>query len=178
MLNKKGQGLSTTAIVLIVLGVLVLVILILGFTMGWKKIAPWLTTSDIQKTVDACSIACSTGSVYDYCAATRELTDEDKNEIATNCNVFSKMPKLVSYGIAACPTIDCPPLPNCAEVVDGITVESMGSARITVTIGLEKDSCSTDPATRDYDVSNLAGDTTATEPFCCIDAGQWDNMFN
>ena len=73
-MNKKAQGLSTNAIILIVLGVIVLVILAIGFLAGWDKIAPWIKPSNnVQTIVDACSMACSTNSVYDYCSVKREL---------------------------------------------------------------------------------------------------------
>lgn len=42
MLNKKAQGMSTSTIILLILGIVILVILILGFTLGWDKIAPWM----------------------------------------------------------------------------------------------------------------------------------------
>ena len=37
-MNKKGQGLSINAIILIVLGIVVLVFLILGFALGWGNL--------------------------------------------------------------------------------------------------------------------------------------------
>ncbi len=77
-MNKKAQGLSTNAIILIVLGVIVLVILVIGFMAGWDKIAPWIKPSNnVQTIVDACSMACSMDSVYDYCSVMRELIIEE-----------------------------------------------------------------------------------------------------
>ena len=106
MFNKRGQGLSTQAIILIVLGVFVLAILILGFTMGWKNIAPWLGGGDNVKTiVDACSVACGTQSQYDYCTVERELKDANDNEIKTTCDVLST--SYTTYGIAECPSVTC-----------------------------------------------------------------------
>ena len=37
-LNKKGQDLSIGTLILIVLGIVVLVLLILGFTLGWGNL--------------------------------------------------------------------------------------------------------------------------------------------
>ena len=42
MMNKKGQEMSVTAIILIILGLIVLVVLILGFTVGWSQIKEWI----------------------------------------------------------------------------------------------------------------------------------------
>ena len=100
-MNKKAQGLSTNAIILIILGVVVLVVLIIGFMAGWDKIAPWIKPSNNVKTiVDACSMACSTDSVYDYCLKKRELKTEDETLKDVTCYYLSvKQPK---YGIAKC----------------------------------------------------------------------------
>ena len=49
--NTKGQEMSVTTIILIVLGLAVLIILIIGFRIGWNKILPFLPTNNV-KTVD------------------------------------------------------------------------------------------------------------------------------
>ena len=43
MKNKKAQEFSTNTIILIILGIVVLVVLIIGFSFGWEKVAPWLS---------------------------------------------------------------------------------------------------------------------------------------
>ena len=104
-MNKKAQGLSTNAIILIVLGVIVLVILIAGFTMGWGKLAPWLSTNNVDTIATACETACVTNSIYDFCSKERELNDgEDK--IKTSCYVFSITDGLTKYGVQKC-SLDC-----------------------------------------------------------------------
>ncbi|MFH1431039.1 MAG: hypothetical protein ABIG37_01050 [Nanoarchaeota archaeon] len=80
-MNKRGQGLSTNAIVLIVLGVVVLGVLIIGFTMGWEKIAPWLGKSNIDTVKQQCSVACATKSVYEYCNVVRDIKGLDDSQI-------------------------------------------------------------------------------------------------
>ena len=54
MKNKKAQGLSTNAIVLIILGIIFLVVLIIGFSFGWEKIAPWLPQDEFNIIKDEC----------------------------------------------------------------------------------------------------------------------------
>jgi hypothetical protein len=106
--NKRGQGLSTNAIILIVLGIFVLVILILGFTMGWDKISPFIDSdNNIDLIVQQCSIACSTNSVYDYCTKKRVLTPEDsKLELEdVDCNYLAR--NQTKYGIELCSSISC-----------------------------------------------------------------------
>ncbi len=114
-MNKKAQGLSTNAIILIVLGVIVLVILAIGFFAGWEKIAPWIKPSNnVQTIVDACSMACSTNSIYDFCSVKRDLKDEDGTLKDVTCYTLSLDDNLKKYGIDQC-SVDCKSSLECAE---------------------------------------------------------------
>lgn len=129
MQNKKGQGLSTNAIILIILGVLVLIVLIIGFTVGWNQIKEIiLPSNNVDKIVQQCNTACITNSKYDYCTKMRILK-ADKVEIETNCAVFSVISEYSQYGIEECPLIDCDL--DCGSIkvkgVDGL--ERMASAK-------------------------------------------------
>lgn len=104
--GKQGQGMSTSTIVLLILAVVVLVILILGFTMGWNKVAPWLSRSNVDDVVNTCSAACSTGGAYDFCRVERELIDEKKNKFSASCAVFSTTNDFGKYGVKTC-SINC-----------------------------------------------------------------------
>ncbi|GBE19808.1 hypothetical protein BMS3Abin17_00537 [archaeon BMS3Abin17] len=108
MNNKRGQGLSTNAIILIVLGVVVLVILIAGFTIGWSSISSYLSSNNVNTIVKACSTACSTDDVYGYCSIDRKLVDAEKKEFTETCAEFSINADYEKYGIQACSAIDCP----------------------------------------------------------------------
>jgi len=108
--NKRGQGLSTNAIILIVLGVIVLVLLIIGFTAGFDKLAPWLKPSNnVAEISQACSIACSTNSQYNYCALSNTIKDGTNPEFPDTCNNLANDPKYTArnYGIQKCPSITC-----------------------------------------------------------------------
>lgn len=185
MINKRGQGLSTNAMVLIILGVLVLVLLIFGFTAGWNKLAPWLSGDNIQDVVDSCDIACSTNSVYNYCSSTKTLTDEKNNEITTNCNFFSKFPKLDAYGIAECPSIDCSSLPTCADILDesnikvdspnvDSTINPLPDKTDILELGLQAAACEV----THYNIGDFAGDKSSSNPYCCMVKVKWDGQFN
>lgn len=106
MFNKRGQGLSTNAIILIILGVVVLALLIIGFTIGWSNIAPWLSQNNVKTIVSQCETACTINSKYDYCTKVRTLKD-DKTEIETSCATFSIIVEYDKYGIDECPLIEC-----------------------------------------------------------------------
>ncbi|GIU68530.1 MAG: hypothetical protein KatS3mg001_380 [Candidatus Pacearchaeota archaeon] len=110
--EKKGQGLSTNAIILIVLGVIVLVVLALGFTLGWNRILPFISQNNVENIKTACVTACTTQSVYDYCTANRTLKAEDLpggvKEVKNTCNFFATNPEFSKYGIEVCSSITCP----------------------------------------------------------------------
>jgi len=107
MLDKRGQGLSTNAIILIILGVIILVLLIVGFTVGWDKIAPFLKTNNVENIKTSCGVACTTGSTYEFCTQNRTLKAEgvrleDKTCFELNNTAYPE------YGIEACSSITCP----------------------------------------------------------------------
>ncbi len=105
MFNKKGQEMSTSTIIIIILGIVVLVVLILGFTLGWNKIAPWLSGNNVDTIANSCSAACSTNSAYDFCLAKKDLKAESVKLKSVTCNYLSK--NQTSYGIAKCSAIPC-----------------------------------------------------------------------
>lgn len=104
-MNKRGQGLSTNAIVLIVLAVVVLAVLILGFTLGWGSIAPWLSSNNVDDIATQCSVACDTTSEYSFCSQPRNLVAHDVELEDVTCDYLSKYQK--TYGIDECSTISC-----------------------------------------------------------------------
>jgi len=70
MFNKKAQELSIGTLVLIVLGVIVLVLLVLGFSMGWDTLFSkigLIQGSDLTTMMDACKLAVTTQSAASYC---------------------------------------------------------------------------------------------------------------
>lgn len=106
MQNKRGQGLSTNAIILIVLGIIVLVVLILGFTLGWKSILPFLSSDNVGSIVTQCSIACSSNNLYDFCSKPLVLKSDDlpsgQKEVPGNCSYFATIEDYSKYGIVDC----------------------------------------------------------------------------
>ena len=110
--NTKGQGLSTNAIILIILGIVVLVILILGFTIGWSKILPFFPSNNVENIKTTCGTACSTASTYDFCTLPRTLKASDLpaggKEFVGNCSFFSTDANYLKYGIETCSSVTCP----------------------------------------------------------------------
>ena len=107
--NRRGQGLSTNAIILIILGVIILVILIAGFTLGWNKLLPLISTNNIDTIKTSCGIACSTESAFDYCSVEREVKDGTNDKFSDTCNNLANSVDYAerNYGIGSCAAITC-----------------------------------------------------------------------
>ncbi len=108
MIGKRGQGLSTNAIILIVLGVIILAVLVVGFTIGWGQIAPFISQTNVDTIQTSCETACVLESNYGFCAEERELRWDGKTLEGT-CNDFSMNNTLIANGItiSSCPGITC-----------------------------------------------------------------------
>lgn len=109
MLNKGGQGLQISTIILVVLGVAVLVLLIFGFVVGWQKLLPWISTNNVESIVSQCQAACGTNDAYGFCTLSRTLKADDLtvngakvNEASGTCKDFSTKSDFANYKIAAC----------------------------------------------------------------------------
>lgn len=106
ILKKRGQGLSVNAIILMILGVFVLAMLIIGFTIGYGTLKDKLIPSNNVKTIaDACSVACTTQSVYDFCVSPRELKASGVELKEVTCNYLAK--QQTKYGISSCGSVSC-----------------------------------------------------------------------
>ena len=109
MENKRGQGMSTSTIILLILGLVILVVLVLGFTLGWNKIAPWINSNNVETIKTSCEAACSTGSVYDFCSVSRDVKDGVNKIFGATCKALATDATLKArnYGISDCPDL-CP----------------------------------------------------------------------
>lgn len=108
MENKRGQGMSVNTIILLVLGIFVLVVLILGFTMGWGKLSSFLSNKNVDTIQQACNMACSTKSVYSFCSEKRELIGDEKFKDVT-CYFLAndELNGMSKYGIDKCEDVTC-----------------------------------------------------------------------
>ncbi len=109
MQNKRGQELSTSTIILIILGLAVLVILVIGFTVGWQKILPWLSSNNVDTIVNQCQAACTTANAYGFCGMNRTLKADDlpggNKEAIGTCFTFSNDTAYDMYGVGECPSL-------------------------------------------------------------------------
>jgi hypothetical protein len=108
MNNKKGQDLSTSTIILIILGIAVLVILIIGFTTGWSFFKNLISPTNVDALAQDCASACETSQQYSFCSAERTLrVNEEKISVKTSCYVLANLASFAKYKIQKCPAIDC-----------------------------------------------------------------------
>jgi len=114
MQNKRG-AIHINTIILLVLGFVVMVLLILGLTGVWN---PWKDIVKPGNNVDtisrACSVACTTQGIYDFCSKERtlkapDMPEENGEEIKEkkgNCSFFATTTEpndYTKYGIVDCP---------------------------------------------------------------------------
>jgi hypothetical protein len=75
MVNKKGQEMSVATLVLIVVGVVMLVILIMGFTMGWgnlwNKVNIFGGGSSVSEVIKVCQMGTTK---FDLCDTFNKVT--------------------------------------------------------------------------------------------------------
>lgn len=105
MENKRGQGMSTSTIVLLIIGVVILVVLVIGFTKGWSSILPWIKDNNIDSVKKSCDIACSTNSQYEFCSIKRDVKDGENPTFEATCEELSTTQRFSSYGIEPCPDL-------------------------------------------------------------------------
>jgi len=109
MKNRRGQELSTNAIIMIIIGIIVLVVLVLGFTIGWNRLLPFVSSNNIENIKTGCSTACSTNNVYDFCTLPRSVNDAVNDKFTETCyNLTTKTdyaPR--NYGIEPCSAVSC-----------------------------------------------------------------------
>jgi len=123
MVNKRAQNLTLGTILLMLLGVVVVVILIWGFSSGWSnlwdKITGYGGSSNVDTIKNACALACSSSQKYAFCEDVRtlkfgkeiEVTSEgDDPEVVKvkqksgTCQEFATKPSEYNNpGIEACP---------------------------------------------------------------------------
>ena len=103
--DKRAQELSTNTIILIILGIAILVILIVGFMIGWNKILPFLNPANVDDIKNACSIACTTNSQYGFCSSLKDLKSDTEDLKQVTCNFLAQ--KRPAYGIDSCASVNC-----------------------------------------------------------------------
>ena len=107
-MNKKGSEMTIGTIIFIVLALVVLIVLVVGFTTGWgnlwSRITGFFGKPNVDSVVQACSVACTTDANFDYCQRQREVRFEDTGSFKFTCY---QLEAVSGTGLARCGGIDC-----------------------------------------------------------------------
>lgn len=119
-LNKKGQGLPITALVLIVIGIVVAVVIIVGFLYGWDKLfgpTKQLPTT-LQVKVEACKQFAQQKLTVDYCTKFDEVEIDGKKQAVT-CSYLETQKYLSGATLTCPPEIKANPAKYCENTQKG-----------------------------------------------------------
>lgn len=132
--NKKGAEMAISTIIVIALGLVILVILIMGFSSGWSNLWEKVTgfgggKVNVQSVIQGCELACTTSAQYDYCGKTSTLTfttDKDSPDFKKNGKYNCKGLEGMGVGLSCSEDFgDCKKVwPVCSgELDDGRSLE-------------------------------------------------------
>ncbi len=128
--NKKGQQMTLSTIIAIVLGIAVLVFLIFGFSSGWTNLWDRVVnigggTANLGTIKQSCEIACGAQDKDNYCSFKRTVKfGEEVKNIAADCGkdgktnaktcyatcfelAGSRHENITKVGFPSCPSLGC-----------------------------------------------------------------------
>ena len=108
MINKRGD-VAINTIVIIILALVVLVIVIYGFTVGWGNLFQNILVFgggkiNVESVVRGCQVACTTQASFDYCLKQRDVIFDEKQKAE---KLTCKGLELKNVGLDFCNTLDC-----------------------------------------------------------------------
>ncbi|MFA7708312.1 MAG: hypothetical protein WCX73_05165 [Candidatus Pacearchaeota archaeon] len=112
MKNKKGAEMTIGTIIVIILALVVLVILVYGFSTGWTNLWDKVTNfgggkANVQTIVQSCQLACTTLSEYDYCKTRSMIEVDSAGKIQPAREITCKVLEYGNYGLEPCDSISC-----------------------------------------------------------------------
>jgi|SRR3989344_9261784 len=109
MVNKRGQGLSINALILIVLGIFILVTLIAGFTLGWSQLKSYLgfSGSNVDTIAQQCKTACDLEQQYAFCGQNRTLKVDGQELAPNSCYILARDPRYDQFLVGDCSSLKC-----------------------------------------------------------------------
>ncbi|MBS3073837.1 hypothetical protein J4447_00095 [Candidatus Pacearchaeota archaeon] len=112
MINKRGaEGTPTGTIVVLIIGLVVLVLIIVGFSMGWNNLFSKIFgfgggKSNVGSVSSNCVASCQLNDQYSFCTEERSVTLGNGTTLKGSCNQFATMDNLKSQiggAIKECP---------------------------------------------------------------------------
>jgi len=111
-MNKKGAEMTIGTILVIVMGLVVVALVIWGFSVGWNNLYDRIVNfggggDNVQTIVQSCQVACSTNNVYGWCTLNNTVKSKDVSlKGGFTCQALS--------GKSAAGLSDCSGIPSCS----------------------------------------------------------------
>ncbi|MFH1425182.1 MAG: hypothetical protein ABIG28_00420 [archaeon] len=111
-MNKRGQGLPIGTLVLMILGIVILVFLVMGFTMGWSNLLAKINIFgggglSVNDVVNACKVAGISGDKFTICEKEWKIKVNGEEE-KISCRNERVVPYLAEFEID-CNDVQLPP---------------------------------------------------------------------
>jgi len=108
VMNRKGQGMSTNTIILLILGLAVLAALIIGFSGVWKNFTQSTGATNVDEIAEQCKTTCSLNEKFKFCSSDTTIRiQEEELEYKTSCGVLATVPEFQRLGVRECAKIEC-----------------------------------------------------------------------
>ena len=112
-MNKKGAEMAIGTIVIIILALVVLVVIIYGFSQGWDNLFRKIGLTgggkvNVQDTLSGCNLACSTNQQYAYCEKQLQVIFKDGDKPQTFTCLSLQQTKGTTIGLDQCMGVTCP----------------------------------------------------------------------
>ncbi|MBR9704607.1 hypothetical protein GOV12_04290 [Candidatus Pacearchaeota archaeon] len=110
-MNKRGAEMAIGTIIVIILALVVLVVVIYGFTVGWgnlwQRITGFAPKADVSTHVQSCQLSCTTEAKADYCKKRNVLFEENGKRVSFKSCEDLQAQRGIAIGLDSCPAIDC-----------------------------------------------------------------------
>ena len=166
-MNKKGAEMTVGTIIIIVLALIVLVILVYGFSTGWTNLWEKVTgfgggEINVQSAVQSCQLACTTGSTYDWCTKKRDIVFEDDSANAPyTCN---ELVSVSGTGLEDCAALKA----NCVSPINCDDMDKSRNELYTAEKGFTRCPVATDTVNSLDSQPVVGSDGVSTKPaWCC-----------
>jgi hypothetical protein len=115
-MNKRGADI-TTVIIFLVVGLVVGVLLIWGFSTNWQIFSSMFSSGNNINTITTqCQTSCATADSYGYCTMKRTLKADDlpndvdgkaQKQVINTCDYFATNADFLKYGVSTCSAVTC-----------------------------------------------------------------------
>lgn len=112
--QKKAAEMTIGTIIVIILSLIVLAVIVYGFTTGWGNL--WENIKNfgggrvnVGSVVQGCNVACASVVEYDYCTLTRKIVFDETGTKNKDNNQLFTCKQLESKGVGlSCDNLECP----------------------------------------------------------------------